>query len=733
VSIDSGFFGPSSVTWHLHADPAMWIGGISALHLQALHPVTALGIARNSSYEQDPGRRLRETGKFIVTTTWGTTAQAEQAGARIRAMHARMRIREPHGVERRLDDHDLLLRSTAPMKSVPTDAPSAIGATATARTDGVAVAEPCDQPRFAAVLVGPGRRWPPPGSGSSLRSQGPARGPRSPNCRAARPPRQDSHETPRTLRQRSTARATLPLSGAAIRVPQICAIEGECPGVPKPVVIERESDALLRNIAEGALAALAAITAMVVLCVAALSLLHAGSIGSVGSLTAAVMAMAVGSPVAVGSGSSGSGFIQISLGGSIDALPLGVTLVGTAVLGFGFFRPLRRHAQVSGGGLLVRAQSAVTVIAVAFVPLGRMARGSLTVPQSAVSHLGGCSSGSGGLSGLLGGSGGSGGGLSSLLGGSGGTGGGLSSMLGGVLSSLTFSTGIASAVFGSVLWASLVLAVGCLVARRTSLPPSIARNPVVCSWRPSVSAVTAVLVTIMGVLVVGTCAAVVAGGAGARVVGEVLLAVPNLVLVALGLGAGAPWSASFGRAQGQSQGGLLSSLMGSIQGSCGSSGRVENLRTMFVAGFPLWALCLLLLMVVLLACGYIAAARTPNRTGGPGRAWYSRHLAAALRLGVVTALVLWVGTLLVDASGQVSFGAFSMQMGGMQANLGSNALLALILGLLTGGAAGFAGSLLRGAVGPADRGPQDDIPAARDRSGTVRSARNPVSSSAPRR
>jgi uncharacterized protein (DUF2236 family) len=109
ASVDSGIFGPSSVTWHLHADPALWIGGISALYLQALHPVTALGIAQNSTFAEDPGRRLRETGKFIVTTTWGTTAQAERAGARIRAMHARMRIRDPHGVERRLDDPDLLL------------------------------------------------------------------------------------------------------------------------------------------------------------------------------------------------------------------------------------------------------------------------------------------------------------------------------------------------------------------------------------------------------------------------------------------------------------------------------------------------------------------------------------------------------------------------------------------------------------------------------------------------
>ena len=109
VSVDAGIFGPSSVTWHLHADPAMWIGGISALHLQALHPVTALGIAQNSAFERDPGRRLRETGRFIATSTWGGTAQAEQAGARIRALHAGMRIRDPHGVEHRLDAPDLLL------------------------------------------------------------------------------------------------------------------------------------------------------------------------------------------------------------------------------------------------------------------------------------------------------------------------------------------------------------------------------------------------------------------------------------------------------------------------------------------------------------------------------------------------------------------------------------------------------------------------------------------------
>jgi hypothetical protein len=236
-------------------------------------------------------------------------------------------------------------------------------------------------------------------------------------------------------------------------------------------------------------------------------------------------------------------------------------------------------------------------------------------------------------------------------------------------------------------------------------------------------------------LVVGTCAAVVLGGAGAKAAGAVLLAAPSMVLVALGLGAGAPWSASFGRMQSQGQGGLLSSLMGNAQGSCGSEGRTENLRAVTVAGWPLWVFCLLLLILVLLACGYIAAARTPHRTGMRDRAWYTRHLVAALQLGVVTALVMWMGTFLVEGSGQVTFGAMSMQVGGVQANLGSNALLALVLGLVAGGAAGFAGSLLHDAVRPANRGPQDNHGSAiRDRSGaTVRPTRPPVSSSASRR
>jgi hypothetical protein len=95
VGGDFGLFGPSSVTWHLHADPAMWPGGVRALFLQALHPLAVTGLAQNSAFTQDPVARLLRTGEFIVATTWGTRAQAERARAMVRSVHSRMRITDP--------------------------------------------------------------------------------------------------------------------------------------------------------------------------------------------------------------------------------------------------------------------------------------------------------------------------------------------------------------------------------------------------------------------------------------------------------------------------------------------------------------------------------------------------------------------------------------------------------------------------------------------------------------
>lgn len=50
---DPGLFGPASVTWQLHSDPIMWVAGIRALYLQALHPRAVRGVIQNSDFRRD--------------------------------------------------------------------------------------------------------------------------------------------------------------------------------------------------------------------------------------------------------------------------------------------------------------------------------------------------------------------------------------------------------------------------------------------------------------------------------------------------------------------------------------------------------------------------------------------------------------------------------------------------------------------------------------------------------
>ncbi len=108
---DTGLFGPDSITWRIHADPSMLLGGFRALLLQAVHPLVMAGFDDNSFFQADPWGRLQRTGEFIDVVTFGTTAEAEQMGARIRAVHARLATgTEPEtGRPYRVDDPDLLL------------------------------------------------------------------------------------------------------------------------------------------------------------------------------------------------------------------------------------------------------------------------------------------------------------------------------------------------------------------------------------------------------------------------------------------------------------------------------------------------------------------------------------------------------------------------------------------------------------------------------------------------
>jgi len=104
------FFSPDSVTWRLHADPSFTAGGFRALILQALHPLAMAAVAQIGGFEDDFWGRLGRTTEYVVTVTYGTTAQALRAGARIRGIHRKLRPTDPvTGETFRVDRPDLLL------------------------------------------------------------------------------------------------------------------------------------------------------------------------------------------------------------------------------------------------------------------------------------------------------------------------------------------------------------------------------------------------------------------------------------------------------------------------------------------------------------------------------------------------------------------------------------------------------------------------------------------------
>ena len=92
------WFEPDSPIQRVHADSAMFVGGLRALLLQSLHPLAMAGVAEHSDYRADPWGRLQRTADFLAATTYGPATEAERAVARVRAVHTRVhghRVRRP--------------------------------------------------------------------------------------------------------------------------------------------------------------------------------------------------------------------------------------------------------------------------------------------------------------------------------------------------------------------------------------------------------------------------------------------------------------------------------------------------------------------------------------------------------------------------------------------------------------------------------------------------------------
>ena len=106
---DPGLFGPESVSWQVHGDfSSMLIGGISALMLQALHPLALAGVWDHSNFREDMIGRLRRTSQFISGTTFGSRKDADWLIEKVRTIHLQVVGTAPDGRPYAASDPDLL-------------------------------------------------------------------------------------------------------------------------------------------------------------------------------------------------------------------------------------------------------------------------------------------------------------------------------------------------------------------------------------------------------------------------------------------------------------------------------------------------------------------------------------------------------------------------------------------------------------------------------------------------
>src|SRR5262249_7378637 len=98
------------MAWRLHMEPALLVGGLRALMIQALHPLAIAAVSDHSNYKADVWGPYARTSHYVVTTIFGTTGRAEARAVRAREVHRPIRgIDRVTGKPYAADDPELLL------------------------------------------------------------------------------------------------------------------------------------------------------------------------------------------------------------------------------------------------------------------------------------------------------------------------------------------------------------------------------------------------------------------------------------------------------------------------------------------------------------------------------------------------------------------------------------------------------------------------------------------------
>src|SRR5580693_7088461 len=103
-----GWFAADRPIRRVHAEASMFAGGITALLLQSLHPLAMAAVAGHSGYRGDPWGRLQRTSYFLAVTTFGQAGDAQEAIARVKAVHQHVTGTAPDGRPYAASDPHLL-------------------------------------------------------------------------------------------------------------------------------------------------------------------------------------------------------------------------------------------------------------------------------------------------------------------------------------------------------------------------------------------------------------------------------------------------------------------------------------------------------------------------------------------------------------------------------------------------------------------------------------------------
>ncbi|MER7780462.1 streptophobe family protein [Streptomyces sp. NPDC096191] len=450
-----------------------------------------------------------------------------------------------------------------------------------------------------------------------------------------------------------------------------------------------------RHALEGALAVVAALVTMAATAWAALTLLGAGTVAPLSRLVPTLVSLALGGGVTLESatesdgsadgggpgGLFGGGGLSLSLAGEAALTPLTLSFLGTAVLAIVFFRPLRRRARPTPAMLWARCGGALATAGVAVPVCAVLARGTARLPESVQDRIGE-RAGAGRTGGFGGFGGGGGGGLTSAL------------------ASVNFRTDAVATAFLGLVGVAAVLAVGCLAARRTTLPRPLALGGPRMKWNAAMSTLTgtaAVLCCLtLAVAVLAGAAALTGREQASRAAGVLLLAGPNLVAVLLTAGMGTSWDAGVRRLRPEG-GGMAGMLGAGGQDDTAGGDRSLDLGHWAGAGVPLWVTGLLLALLLLLLAGYVAAARTPARTAREDAgALLDRHTDTALRVGVAVAVATFVLPFLARGSLRIGVSLMGSEMGGLSAGLGTSPRLSALTAFAVAALASYGGSRLHG-------------------------------------